>query len=823
MRKSLLILSFVGLIGSSVDARTLTPAEALARALDNGKTSAPHRAPLRKSPILTVGEQNSPSLYVFDQGNEGYLVVSADDVAAPVLGYSTTGSIDPDNMPDNLRWWLNQYKAEIEAATKNGTPAYSQYSDGDRAPIEPLLKTRWNQGEPYNNDCPQLAGNYTVTGCVATAMAQVMNYHEWPASFNADFSYTWATAQSQLVWKEDNVTFDWANMLDVYTRGQYDTTQAAAVAKLMKACGYSVNMNYDIEQRGGSGAPSISIPLALVNTFGYDKDAHIEFRSFYGLDEWETIIYNNLKECGPVIYSGANGSGAGHCFVCDGYQSDGYFHFNWGWSGVSDGYFRLTALDPSSQGIGGSTDGYNIGQDIVVGIGKPVSDSNSSYIVCEGQFSAEVTSNNVLSISGPFYNFSAVEFIGQLGLRLTDNDGKAIEELFLPLDTISPYSGYGGFSIELTLKAGDYRLYPVYKPYKGQSEIMPTPADHPGYIALHSNGVVITAEVPEVGAYAVEDLKFETPLYQGYGFVVTGNALWTGPLSVSQTIFGVLLTGTTSETTVAIGEQMAQEFSPNSVASPFEYQSSWIQTTPDYSTGIPEGSYYFAMAIADNNSPNGIRLICEPIQVSMLANPGKPVISSPIWSIANATSVTPDNIKVSMVVACSSGYFFNRIPVYVLGPILPGVTTYTPAVFYSDRISLTAGKKEIVDFTIQMPNALPGETYQAFLVNPVDNKELSANRINFTISNQTGISDIMTDTPRGVSASPNPAYDYTVITAGSEITRIDIASLSGSYVSVPVEIDGSSARIDVTGLATGLYIARVATANGVESVKIIKK
>ena len=95
MRKSLLILSFVGLIGSSVDARTLTPAEALARALDNGKTSAPHRAPLRKSPILTVGEQNSPSLYVFDQGNEGYLVVSADDVAAPVLGYSTTGSIDP--------------------------------------------------------------------------------------------------------------------------------------------------------------------------------------------------------------------------------------------------------------------------------------------------------------------------------------------------------------------------------------------------------------------------------------------------------------------------------------------------------------------------------------------------------------------------------------------------------------------------------------------------------------------------------------------------------------------------------------------------------
>lgn len=823
MRKSLLILSFVGLIGSSVDARTLTPAEALARALDNGKTSASHRAPLRKSPILTVGEQNSPSLYVFDQGSEGYLVVSADDVAAPVLGYSTTGTIDPDNMPDNLRWWLSQYKAEIEAATKNGTPAYSQYSGNDRAPIKPLLKTLWDQGEPYNNDCPQLAGNYTVTGCVATAMAQVMKYHEWPASFNADFSYTWAKAQSNLVWKEDNVTFDWANMLDVYNRGQYNNTQAAAVAKLMKACGYSVNMNYDIPQRGGSGAPSITIPLALVNTFGYDKDAHIEFRSFYGLDEWETIIYDNLKECGPVIYSGANGSGAGHCFVCDGYQSDGYFHFNWGWSGMSDGYFRLTALDPSSQGIGGSTDGYNIGQDIVVGIRKPLSNSNNSYIVCEGQFSAEVSTDNMLKINGPFYNFSPVEFIGQIGLRIDDSNGNAIDELFLPLDTISPYSGYSGFSVQLSLPKGDYRLYPVYKPYNGFSEIIATHADHPGYILLHSNGVVITAEVPEVGVYSVENLKFETPLYQGYGFTVTGNALWTGPLSVSQTIFGVLLSGTTSDTTVAIGEEMAQEFSANSVASPFEYQTTWTQTIPEFSTGIPEGSYYFAMAIIDNNSPNGIKLICEPQQVTMQPNPGTSVISSPIWSIENATAVIPDNIKVSMVVACSSGYFFNRIPVYVLGPILPGVTSYSPAIFYSDRISLSAGEKKIVDFTIQMPNALPGEKYQAFLVNPVNNNELSGNRINFTISNQTGISDILTDAPCGVSASPNPAHDHTVITAGSEITRIDIASLSGSYVSLPIEINGSSARIDVTGLTPGLYIARVATAAGVESVKIIKK
>lgn len=171
------------------DARSLSPSEALARALNSGNVSGALRAPVRAVPLMTVGSPEQPAIYVFDQGKEGYIMVSADDVAAPVLAYSDSGTFDPDNMPESLRWWLDEYKAQIEAATRENNEAYEKISRATREPIAPLLTTTWDQGTPFNNDCPLINGQQTVSGCVATAMAQVMNYHKWPESFNANFSY----------------------------------------------------------------------------------------------------------------------------------------------------------------------------------------------------------------------------------------------------------------------------------------------------------------------------------------------------------------------------------------------------------------------------------------------------------------------------------------------------------------------------------------------------------------------------------------------------------------------------------------------------------
>lgn len=193
-------------------------------------------------------------------------------------------------------------------------------------------------------------------------MAQVIKYHNYPERGTGSVSYRTASGY--------NVAFDFAStplpmslMADVY-----DVTSSAesrdAVATLMLACGASVTMEY---QSSASGASSASVPDALMSYFGYDSNSvAYRQRAWYGLKEWEDLIYNDLATVGPVYYGGNNMS-SGHAFVCDGYSSDGYFHFNWGWSGMADGYFRLTALDPATQGIGGSAAGYNWYQCVVTG------------------------------------------------------------------------------------------------------------------------------------------------------------------------------------------------------------------------------------------------------------------------------------------------------------------------------------------------------------------------------------------------------------------------------------------------------------------------
>lgn len=179
MKKSLLLLGLLALGANGLDARTLSPSEALARALDTTEGKG-RRAPARAIPALTLGSEENPAIYVFNSGDEGYMIISADDVAAPLLGYSDSGSFDPDNMPDNMRWWLERYKSQIETAISNNAGSFQKIDRPKRASIATMMTTKWDQGAPYNYLCPLLSGARTATGCVATAMAQVMKYHNWP-------------------------------------------------------------------------------------------------------------------------------------------------------------------------------------------------------------------------------------------------------------------------------------------------------------------------------------------------------------------------------------------------------------------------------------------------------------------------------------------------------------------------------------------------------------------------------------------------------------------------------------------------------------------
>ena len=313
-------------------------------------------------------------LYVFNaEQNQGYVIVSNDDRTAPILGYSETGTLDPDNMPCNMRAWLQGYADEIAWLNEHNIQLTGiatlprRTPSAVKAPIAPLVKTHWNQGSPYNDNCPEYtSGEKSVTGCVATAMAQAMYYHQFANMTGEIPGYTTGSYGINVA-ALPAVDFDWANMQLEYTGSETDE-QKAAVALLMQYCGAAVEMDYGPE----SGASLSIIANVLKNYFGYNATTQTAARSVYSYAEWIEIIYHELKQKRPVLYGGQS-SGGGHEFVCDGYQGEDFFHINWGWSGISDNYFKLSALDPDQQGIGGSTstDGYYYGQVAVIGLQKP--------------------------------------------------------------------------------------------------------------------------------------------------------------------------------------------------------------------------------------------------------------------------------------------------------------------------------------------------------------------------------------------------------------------------------------------------------------------
>lgn len=362
---SLLSLAFA----SNLAAAPITPEQALARMESSGMR---HAKAISSPELRSVeyGNDGVPSIYIYTySGSDGFMLLSADDAVPALLGYSETNSFAIDDMSADMRWWLDLYSAQITDA-RGLEPYKARATRADSwAPIQPMLTTNWDQGSPYNNLCPRVGGYRCVTGCVATAMAQVMNYWKYPAVGTGSVSYTLAASEEDLFMDFSDTPFDWDKMKDRYRSGSYTAAESKAVATLMQACGYSVKMNYT---PGSSGAHASDIRGALSNYFGYDKEMSRKERNTYmNQDEWNALIYKDLALGCPVIYSGQS-SGGGHCFVCDGYDGKGYFHINWGWSGVSDGYFLLNELTPHEVGTGGHYGGYNISQEVTLGIMPPV-------------------------------------------------------------------------------------------------------------------------------------------------------------------------------------------------------------------------------------------------------------------------------------------------------------------------------------------------------------------------------------------------------------------------------------------------------------------
>ena len=366
-----------------------------------GKKTSSQRVKLMKKGRRTGTPASSVGYYLFNLGEtDGFVIVSGDDRTTAILGYADSGSIHEDDMPDGLRYLLQGYEEQIAHIPADaGAPVHRS----SNAAIGPLIQTKWNQGNPYNYQCPLITGKHAVTGCVATSMAQVMYYYkDYQTKSCLGIPAYSKTTQNKA--EQDTMlnvpalpatTFDWDNMIDDYNPINPETgkkyvggtdAQQVAVATLMQYCGSSIEMIYGLSSNGGSSAYNEAIPFALKTYFGYDGGVSHAYRKNYSYDAWINLIYNELAANRPVILGG-QAAGGGHSFICDGYDTndhagaDGdYFHMNWGWGGSSDGYFLLSVLQPWEQGIGGSStlDGFSFGQDVVYGIQPPVG-GNADY------------------------------------------------------------------------------------------------------------------------------------------------------------------------------------------------------------------------------------------------------------------------------------------------------------------------------------------------------------------------------------------------------------------------------------------------------------
>ena len=481
MKKSylLLLMLFVSIVAMG---GPVTPDEArqkIAKFMSPRRAGAVSESALKlvaTSHYLAQEDVMAASYYVFNVGeSQGYVIAAADDWVPAVLGYSDKGKFDPQNMPDNMKAWLQSYDDQMKYLSEHPEAAAPQKTVTGSS-INPMLETEWNQGYPYNMFCPMDGSKQCVTGCVATAMAQVMFFWKYPKQTAAEIpGYTSSTKKIEMPAIAAGSSIDWDNMLPKYNGSESDTQQEA-VAELMLLCGTAVQMDYTASS---SGAASSRVADAWLDWLDYDAATKYENRSKYRLAAWNQKVYDELKVGRPVLYSGQS-SGGGHAFVIDGYGGDDYFHVNWGWGGGSNNYFLLSILDPgSSAGIGASssTDGYSFGQGAIFGAQPNTGQSPVVKVVMTttqvrsdlgSEFTRSATTEDFsVDVSFNCWNWTGDTHSFDLGCGVFNTDDQlvaAFADYYNP-HNFEPNYGFNSKTIQVSFGAGvssgTYLLKPI--------------------------------------------------------------------------------------------------------------------------------------------------------------------------------------------------------------------------------------------------------------------------------------------------------------------------------------------------------------------------
>ena len=786
--------------------------------------------------------------YVYNINTNGYVIVAGDDAVTPILGYSDQGNFNSENMPPALKKWLEGYKNEIAYIINHKIKATNEISNkwklnindtnskisGTSASVSPLIQTHWSQSPYYNAFCP----SSSVTGCVATAMAQIMKFWNYPAAGAGFHSYNhpqYGTLSANF----GNTTYQWAAMTNSVT------STNSAVATLMYQCGVSVDMNYSPQSSGAyviqdSPTPTACSEYALKTYFGYNNTLQGLKRINYTETQWLNLLKGELNSGRPIIYAGF-GSGGGHCFVADGYDNSDYVHFNWGWAGVSDGYFQVNALNPGSLGSGGGTGGYNSDQQAIIGIQPPASalTYNLALYNYVTPSAATIGYGNAFNVSTNIANYGTNNFVGDYTLAAFDISGNFIDYIEtksnVSLQSLKAYGSNLVFSTTglFSLLPGTYTLGLFYRPTGGNWKVVQNSGSYTNFRQI----TVVNSNTIQL--YSAMAVSPSTTLTQGQSAAVNLNITNNGTTTfIGQYKVGLYnLDGTFVQTIGTVNEV-------NGLPMGYIYNSPYLTFTTSAITASP-GSYLIALQHKSSTgnweltgsttnyiNPIKVTVIQAPLLADIYENndTNNQSYNLPLIFSGNNTNINTNGSNAHIgndndfyKVILPSGYN------YIISPRLHdnfssgnGIVYSLDALFsYStDGVNWSSSFDDVIDNSIAINNG--GIIY--FHVAPYFQGNTGTYLLDVNLSRTAALGVAENEMTGSLKVFPNPTaskvyFDNSIF----NFDKVSIYNILGQEVSSFVfSTFSNNQEVDMEKLAIGEYILKMSNSNEIKSTKIIK-
>ena len=793
-------------------------------------------------------------LYVFNAGPKGFVIVAGDDVVAPVLAYSTESNFNPSNLAPNFRKWMEGYQSQIRYAVAQkleATPEiqnqWAVYLTGKSlknlakttASVNPLMQTTWNQSPYYNDLCPydSTKNDRSVTGCVATAMAQIMKYWNHPAT-GSGFHFYNHSNYGTLSANFAATTYQWSAMPNAVN------SPNAAVATLMYHCGVSVDMQYSPDVSGAwviedSPTPGANSEVAFKTYFGYKNTLQGVERKNFTQSQWITMLKAELDASRPVLYDGF-GNGGGHAFVCDGYDANDFFHFNWGWGGYFDGFFMVDALNPGGTGTGGGTGGYNSGQQAIVGIEPSTTAQSYNLRLHTGltPTSDTIEYGDPFSFSSNFYNAGATTFNGEFAAAIFDQQGRFMDFVqtlpgaALPAGSSYPANFVFSNSAVWGLLPGAYSVQIYYRPIGGAwSQV----ANNGSYVNSAQLLVVNQNDI-ELNSNMV--LTPGTILKQGQPVSVNLNLLNDSTSTfVGQYDLGLYrLDGMLAQTIDVVNETVG-------LVAGATYPAPYLTFSNPMVTAAP-GTYLLAVQHNPNNTGwelTGSSYFPNPVFVVVQEAPITPDVYEVNDTITQARNLpltfsgnTATKVTTGANFHTGTDYDFYKIALptgydYTITARLRDISdtskAYTADALFSystDAVSWTGPFDDVMPGNITVANG--GTVY--FHVAPYFAGEVGTYVLDLSLFRTTASGVENSGISGKLAIYPNPAKDMVTLdwsAISGEVQSVSLLNLQGQIISTEAIAAGNQPihTVSLKNIAAGIYFVKLQTTAGVVTKKII--